>query len=109
MPESILVYALTSRAKAKKEKLLKALSSREMDDGRAEEFSPVSEKSEDQVGTSMSLAMQLFKRKKADKVPFIIDMVSMVMVIIVVVTSSTIIIVGVPALMPGIPDKRNYE
>ncbi|QDZ23285.1 ligand-gated ion-channel protein [Chloropicon primus] len=103
VPESIVVFALEATMKAREDKLMKSIKDGEEVEGMA------SPKSEDGLPESMSIAMRVLKRKRSQKAPFIIDMVSLAVMIVIVIVASTIILVGVPSLMPDLPDRRQYD
>jgi hypothetical protein len=112
VPETILVFAIAKSSSAKAEAIEeKKASLLRNDEAEDEEFideqghntqtqrgkdgdSPVELDEEERIDHSMSIVMNKMRRKKSEKIPFIIDMSCLVIIVIIVITSTTLIIVG---------------
>ena len=116
VPETILVFAIARSTSAKAEAIeeeKKASLLMHQAEGEDGEFSderghsaqtqmdndgdsPVELAEEEAPGIdhSMSIVMKKMRRKKSEKIPFIIDMCCLIVIVTVVITSTTLIIVG---------------
>ena len=107
VPESIVVYAIAAsidqRIKQERE-TMDAMISKSSSHGLTKDKSSKEDGAdfldEGEVGTgetprSMTRAMKFFKRKRSQKVPFIIDMTALCVMVLIVVISTTLLIMGI--------------
>jgi len=110
VPESIVVYAIAAsidqRAKQEREAVdamvsqMSKSSSHGLSKGKSAEEDGAEYLDEGEGGTgetprSMTRAMEFFKRKRTQKIPFIIDMTSLCAMVVIVVVSTTLLIMGI--------------
>ena len=111
MPESIVVYAIAAsidqRIKQEREavdamvsQMSKSGSHGCLSKGKSSEEDGAEYLDETEGGTgetprSMTRAMKFFKRKRTQKIPFIIDMTSLCAMVVIVVVSTPLLIMGI--------------
>jgi len=85
VPETIVVYAISRSSKVKEEMASKHSSQKAINEDKD---------NNGVLESNMSLVMKVMKRKKSAMVPFIIDMVSLVVVFLTVIISTVLVLHG---------------
>ena len=93
VPESIVVYAIASGIDQRIEEEREAADKIAEEDGA--EYLDEAEEGTGQTPRTMTRAMRFFRRKRSQKIPFIIDMASLCAVVAIVVVSTTLLIMGI--------------
>ena len=93
VPESIVVYAIASGIDQRIEEEREAAAKIAEEDGA--EYLDEAEEGTGQTPRTMTRAMRFFRRKRSQKIPFIIDMASLCAVVAIVVVSTTLLIMGI--------------
>ena len=93
VPESIVVYAIASSIDQRIEEEREAADKIAEEDGA--EYLDEAEEGTGQTPRTMTRAMRFFRRKRSQKIPFIIDMASLCAVVAIVVVSTTLLIMGI--------------
>ena len=93
VPESIVVYAIASSIDQRIEEERGAADKIAEEDGA--EYLDEAEEGTGQTPRTMTRAMRFFRRKRSQKIPFIIDMASLCAVVVIVVVSTTLLIMGI--------------
>ena len=93
VPESIVVYAIASSIDQRIEEEREAADKIAEEDGA--EYLDEAEEGTGQTPRTMTRAMRFFRRKRSQKIPFIIDMASLCAVVVIVVVSTTLLIMGI--------------
>ena len=93
VPESIVVYAIASGIDQRIEEEREAADKIAEEDGA--EYLDEAEEGTGQTPRTMTRAMRFFRRKRSQKIPFIIDMASLCTVVAIVVVSTTLLIMGI--------------
>ena len=93
VPESIVVYAIASGIDQRIEEEREAPDKIAEEDGA--EYLDEAEEGTGQTPRTMTRAMRFFRRKRSQKIPFIIDMASLCAVVAIVVVSTTLLIMGI--------------
>ena len=93
VPESIVVYAIASGIDQRIEEEREAADKIAEEDGA--EYLDEAEEGTGQTPRTMTRAMRFFRRKRSQKIPFIIDMASLCAVVVIVVVSTTLLIMGI--------------
>ena len=92
VPESIVVYAIASSIDQRIEEEREAADKIAEEDGA--EYLDEAEEGTGQTPRTMTRAMRFFRRKRSQKIPFIIDMASLCTTFIIVVVVITVLIMG---------------
>ena len=93
VPESIVVYAIASGIDQRIEEEREAADKIAEEDGA--EYLDEAEEGTGETPRTMTRAMRFFRRKRSQKIPFIIDMASLCAVVAIVVVSTTLLIMGI--------------
>ena len=93
VPESIVVYAIASGIDQRIEEEREAADKIAEEDGA--EYLDEAEEGTGETPRTMTRAMRFFRRKRSQKIPFIIDMASLCAVVVIVVVSTTLLIMGI--------------
>ena len=93
VPESIVVYAIASSIDQRIKEERQAADKIAEEDGA--EYLDEAEEGTGQTPRTMTRAMRFFRRKRSQKIPFIIDMASLCAVVVIVVVSTTLLIMGI--------------
>ena len=93
IPETVVVYFLANKAKREQAPVVKGL------EGLKKSAIKQSTKGEDadespELQSNLSIALKTLQRKKIEKIPFMIDMFSLLAVAVTVVLSTVLILCG---------------
>ena len=88
IPETVVVYFLANKAKREQAPVVKGLEGiKQSTKGEGAEESP-------ELQSNLSIALKTLQRKKIEKIPFMIDMFSLLAVAVTVVLSTVLILCG---------------
>ena len=92
IPETVVVYFLANKAKREQASVVKGLEGlksaiKQSTKGEGSEESP-------ELQSNLSIALKTLQRKKIEKIPFMIDMFSLLAVAVTVVLSTVLILCG---------------
>ena len=92
IPETVVVYFLANKAKREKAPVVKGLEGlksaiKQSTKGEDADESP-------ELQSNLSIALKTLQRKKIEKIPFMIDMFSLLAVAVTVVLSTVLILCG---------------
>ena len=92
IPETVVVYFLANKAKREQAPVVKGLEGlksaiKQSTKGEGAEESP-------ELQSNLSIALKTLQRKKIEKIPFMVDMFSLLAVAVTVVLSTVLILCG---------------
>ena len=87
IPETVVVYFLANKANREQAPVVKGLEGLKSAKGEGAEESP-------ELQSNLSIALKTLQRKKIEKIPFMIDMFSLLAVAVTVVLSTVLILCG---------------